>query len=325
MDSPEERPSERPWLFVVSAVPPLLWLAVLFFAPLLIIWGYSFGEKRGLIEIELTWTLENYIRALDPIYFKIFGRSLFYTSITTAICLVIGFPVAMVIAFSDARWRPYLLFLIVLPFWTNLLIRTYALIRILGNKGTINTGLGWLWDRVGIGLEVVGFGGLEPFKPLSLLFNNFSVIFGLVYVALPFMVLPLYASLERLNRQHMEASLDLGAGQWRTFFLVIVPLTSTGIISGLIITFIPTLGSFLTPDLLGGPNSSMIATIISRQFGSANHWPFGSALAYILVYATFFLLAVQAFFVIRRQRRRDLRGELADESAGELAGEGVSS
>ncbi|MDA7984221.1 MAG: ABC transporter permease [Alphaproteobacteria bacterium] len=311
MDSPQESPRERPWLFAVSAVPPLLWLAGLFFAPLLIIWGYSFGEKSGLIDIEVTWTLDNYIRALDPIYFQIFTRSLAYALATTALCLAIGFPVAMVIAFSDPRWRPFLLFLIVLPFWTNLLIRTYALVRILGNKGTVNTGITWLWERVSVAMEILGLPALEPFTPLPMLFNSFAVVFGLTYVALPFMILPLYASLERLNRQHMEASLDLGAGQWRTFFLVVVPLTSTGIFSGLVITFIPTLGSFLTPDILGGPDSSMIATVIARQFGSANHWPFGSAMAYILVYATFFLLALNAMFVIRRQRARDTAGQEA--------------
>ena len=311
LETPQETFQARPGLFLVSAVPPLLWLALLFFLPLFLIWGYSFGEKRGLIDIEIVWTLQNYADALDPVYVKIFFRTLFYTALTTAICLIIGFPVALVVAFADERWKPFLLLLIVLPFWTNLLIRTFALMRILGRKGTINGILEKLHGSLDAALQFLGFAGLGTFQAVPMLFNHFGVVFGLVYVALPFMVLPLYAALERLDKSHLEASLDLGAGQIRTFLFVIVPMTATGIVSGLIITFIPTLGSFLTPDLLGGPDSAMIATIIARQFGDANHWPFGSAIAWLLVYVTFFLLALQAVFTARRESRLRQAGERA--------------
>lgn len=304
MESATETPRQNLGLFLASGVPPVLWLLVLFFAPLALIWGYSFGERSGIIDIVITWTPDNYKLTLDPIYTKIFLRSLRFTVITTALCLVIGFPVAMVIAFADPKRQPILLLLIILPFWTNLLIRTFALHRVLGRNGLIN----WIWKalhaRIDQALRWLGFDGLGPFQPLDLVFNDFAVIFGLTYVALPFMVLPLYASLERLNRQHLEASLDLGANQLQTFFRVIVPLSSAGIFSGILITFIPTLGSFLTPDLLGGIDSKMIATIIARQFSEANNWPFGSALSYMLVYATFFLLALQAVVSNARERRR---------------------
>ena len=309
MDSPQDTFKSRPGLFLGAALPPLLWLALLFFAPLFLIWGYSFGEKRGLIDIEVVWTLENYRNALDPIYLKIFTRTLLYTTITTILCLLIGFPVAMVVAFADDKWKPLLLLLVVLPFWTNLLIRTFALMRILGRKGTLNSIFEKVHASLDSTLQFLGFAPLEKFQAVPMLFNHFGVVFGLVYVALPFMILPLYAALERLNPHHLEASLDLGGGQLRTFFSVIVPLTATGIVSGIIITFIPTLGSFLTPDLLGGPDSAMIATIIARQFGDANHWPFGAAIAWLLVYVTFFLLAAQAAFVAYRERHLRLVGE----------------
>jgi spermidine/putrescine transport system permease protein len=148
-------------------------------------------------------------------------------------------------------------------------------------------------------------GGLQPlgdFQPLELLHNNFAVIFGLVYVHLPFMVLPLYSALDRMDRSLMEASLDLGAGHMRTIWSVVVPLAAPGIASGILITFIPALGAYLTPDLLGGPDSQMIANVIERQFKRANDWPFGAALSFLLMYLTFFAIAVQAFVQKRAER-----------------------
>ena len=147
-------------------------------------------------------------------------------------------------------------------------------------------------------LEFLGLGRLqllgEQFEPLKMLYNNFAVVAGLVYVHLPFMVLPLYAALTRMDRSYLEASLDLGASQLRTFRSVVIPLAMPGIVSGVIITFVPALGSFLTPDLLGGTDSQMIANVIERQFKSANDWPFGSALSFLLMYITFFALAMRA-------------------------------
>ncbi|WP_025770635.1 ABC transporter permease [Thioalkalivibrio sp. HK1] len=283
------------WTFFL---PPSLWLALFFLAPLALVFGFSFAEKRGLIDIVITGTLDNYLRALDPLYLRIFVKSFWFAGLTTLICLIMAFPIALIIAFSSAKWKPILLLLVILPFWTNLLIRTYALIAVLRTRGYVNFSAEWLWEKANAGLNLLGLGDYqllgERFVPFELLYNNTAVVFGLVYVHLPFMVLPLYAALDRMDRSYIEASLDLGAGQLRTFFSVVMPLALPGIISGIIITFIPALGSFLTPDLLGGTDSQMIANVIERQFKSANDWPFGAALSFILMYITFFALAVRA-------------------------------
>jgi spermidine/putrescine transport system permease protein len=274
----------NPLIFWLTAVPPTVWLVLFFAIPLGGVWILSFGEKDGLVDIDITWTLANYLRALDPLYLEIFTKSFWISGATTAICLAIGFPVAMGIVFAPARWKPVLLLLVILPFWTNLLIRTYALIAVLRTRGHVNFTLEWMADLVGL-----------PFEPLELLYNNTAVVIGLVYVHLPFMVLPLYAALERLDRSFIEAALDLGASQARAFRTVVVPLALPGILSGCLLVFIPSLGSYLTPALLGGTDSQMIANVIERQFKSANDWPFGAALSFLLMYVTFGALALRAF------------------------------
>ncbi|MGK2741112.1 ABC transporter permease [Tepidicaulis sp. LMO-SS28] len=295
-------------VFWASFLPPTFWLALFFFIPLSLIWAFSFGEKSGIIDIDITWTLANYARALEPLYLGIFAKSLWMAGITTLICLIVAFPVAVAITFAPPKMRMWLLLLVILPFWTNLLIRTYALIAVLRTRGHVNFALEWMWEHANGFLTFIGLGTYsllgERFEPLEMLYNNTAVVIGLVYVGLPFMVLPLYAALDRLDRSYIEASLDLGAGHLRTFWSVVVPLALPGIASGIVITFIPTLGSFLTPDLLGGPDSQMIANVIERQFKSANHWPFGSALSFILMYATFFGLAVRAM-MMRNEGRGD--------------------
>jgi len=288
----------NPLVFWVFSVPPSFWLIVFFLAPLALVWVLSFGEKRGIVDIAITGTLENYWRALDPLYLQIFAKSFWYAGLTTAICVVTAFPIALAITFASPRWKPILLLIVILPFWTNLLIRTYALIAVLRTRGYVNFGLEWLWDGANGFLSAIGLGDLQllgaQYQPLQMLYNNFAVVFGLVYVYLPFMVLPLYASLDRMDKSYLEASLDLGASQMRTFMSIVVPLAMPGIVSGVIITFIPTLGAFLTPDLLGGTDSQMIANVIERQFKSANDWPFGAALSFLLMYITFFALAVRS-------------------------------
>jgi spermidine/putrescine transport system permease protein len=210
--------------------------------------------------------------------------------------------VAVAITFASDRTKTWLLLLIMLPFWTNLLIRTYALMAVLRTEGYVNTALGFVWTHASNFMAVLG-ARLPPFSPLPLLHNNFAVVFGLVYVQLPFMVLPLYAALDRLDRSLLEASLDLGASQLTTFARVVVPLAAPGIVSGVLLTLIPSIGAYLTPDLLGGPQSLMIANVIERQFKIANNWPFGSALSFLLIYMTFIAVAVQA--VAARSRPRD--------------------
>lgn len=287
---------KHPRVFWILSAPPALWLSGFFLIPLALLWAYSFGHKEGIIDIVISWTPDNYLRALDPLYLQIFAKSFWFAGVTTVLCLAVALPVSLAITFAPARWKALLLVLVILPFWTNLLIRTYALIAVLRTRGFLNDGLEFLWDGADGLMRAVGFGGLSEFTPPQFLYSNFAVVFGLVYVHLPFMVLPLYAALDRMDRSYLEASLDLGAGQWRTLFAITVPLAMPGILSGVVITFIPALGSFLTPDLLGGTDSQMIANVIERQFKSANDWPFGSALSFILMYITFFALALRAFF-----------------------------
>jgi spermidine/putrescine transport system permease protein len=289
----------NPAVFWVLSVPAGAWLVLFFLVPLGLVWAISFGEREGIVEINVTGTLANYVRAFDPLYLSIFWKSIWISTLTTVLCLAVAFPMAFGIAFAKDRWKPLLLMLVILPFWINLLIRTYALIAVFRTRGFVNFGLEWMWEQANGVLNIVGLGHLhllgERFEPVVLLYNNFAVVAGLVYVFMPFMVLPLYATIERLDRSYLEASLDLGAGQIRTFFSVVVPLTKPGIVSGVILVFIPCLGSFLTPDLLGGTNAQMIGNVIERQFKAANDWPFGAALSFILMYATFGALALRAF------------------------------
>ncbi len=264
--------------------PPLLWFILFFAVPMAVVWGYSFGTNVGISDIEISGTFANYARALEPLYLGILGKSLAFAALATLICLVVGFPVALAISFAPPRMKTWLLIGVMLPFWTNLLIRTYALIALLRDEGLINHAL-----------------GLVGIAPLSMMNNNFAVMVGLVYGHLPFTVLPLYAALDRLDRSLLEASLDLGAGHLRTIWNVVIPLAGAGIASAVLLTFIPVLGSYLQPDLLGGPDSQMIANVIERQFKRANDWPFGAALAFMLMYLTFFGIALQA--VLKKRER----------------------
>ena len=287
-------------VFAVLAGPPVVWLALFFLIPLGVIWGYSFGQNDSLTHIAVNGTFSNYAHAIKPLYVGIVLKSLWFAGLTTALCLVVGFPVAIAITFAPPKAKSWLLLLIMLPFWTNLLIRTYALMAILREEGFINQGLSVFWGGASLVGDLVGH-PLGAFHPLALLHNNFAVVFGLVYVQLPFMVLPLYAALDRLDRSLLEASLDLGASQFTTFRRVVIPLAIPGIISGVLVTLIPSIGAYLTPDLLGGSSSMMIANVIERQFKTANDWPFGAALSFLLMYMTFVAIAVQA--VVQRGRR----------------------
>jgi spermidine/putrescine transport system permease protein len=233
-----------------------------------------------------SWTLDNYAQALQPEYLKTTGYSLWIAGLATLLCLAVGYPLAMAIAFASPKLRPLLLLLIILPFWTNLLVRTYALKSVLGAQGVVNM----VWTSIPV---------LNLLPMPNMLYNDAGILIGLVYVHLPFMVLPLYTALEKLDRSYLEASLDLGAGQWRTFFSIMVPLTMPAIIAGCIITFIPAFGALVTPALMGG-TQAMIGTAIENQIKSANNWPLGSALSLLLVYITFVILALQSWYSARK-------------------------
>ncbi len=276
--------------FLAVLTPPLGWLLLFFIVPMAVVWAYSFGTNEGIADIRISGTFANYARAIEPLYLGILAKSLAFAALATLVCLVVGFPVALAISFAPANLKTWLLIGVMLPFWTNLLIRTYALIALLRDEGIINNALGFAF----------GWAGFEPLRMMN---TNFAVLVGLVYVHLPFMVLPLYAALDRLDRSLLEASLDLGAGHIRTIFAIVLPLAAPGIASGLLLTFIPVLGSYLAPDLLGGADSQMIANVIERQFKRANDWPFGAALAFMLMYLTFIGIALQS--LARRKRERE--------------------
>ncbi|MGI9498899.1 MAG: ABC transporter permease [Geminicoccaceae bacterium] len=284
----------QPLVFWFFLLPGGLWLVLFFLVPLSLIWVFSFGERSGPIDILITGTLSNYIEALDPLYLTIFLKSLWIAAAATAVALIIGFPVALAVSFAPPRLKPVLLLLVILPFWTNLLIRTYAMIAVLRTRGYANFGLEALWDAASSATDAIGIGALPRFQPLEILYNDAAVVIGIVYVYLPFMVLPLYATLERLDRAYLEASLDLGAGQIRTMASIVLPLAKPGIVSGIILVFIPALGTFLISDLLGGTDSQLIGNVIERQFKSANNWPLGAAMSFLLLYLTFAALALRS-------------------------------
>ena len=269
--------------------PGLTWLALLLVVPCALVLVYSFFERGVYGGIDYIFTLENYRRAIDPLYLKIFLQSMRIAALTTALALAIGYPAAYMIATAPQRYQKALLILAILPFWSNYLIRTYAWIVLLNREGLINKTLG--------GLGVVD-------EPLNMLYTDGSVIIGLLYAYLPFMILTLYASIARLGPALSEASADLGASSLQTHRHVILPLCLPGIAAGCVFVFVLSIGNFITPDLLGGGRRIMVGNLIYDQFLSARDWPFGASLAFILIGIMMFLLFVQAWVVNRRSGGR---------------------
>lgn len=255
--------------------PTLFWLILFFMIPLVIILIYSFVDRGKYGGIVWTFQLENYIRFADTLYIGIFIHSFGIAIITTVICLLMGYPMAYWMAGQPPRRRNTYLFLMMLPFWTNFVVRTYAWRIILAREGIIN--------QVLIALNIV----TKDTAPI-LLYNERAVIIGLVYVWIIAMVLPCYASLTGLDRSLLEAAQDLYANSLRAFLRVTLPLTLPGIVSGSILVFVPSFGAFVTPDMLGGGKADMIGNLIQQQFGEASDWPFGSAISAILIVVMLF-------------------------------------
>jgi spermidine/putrescine transport system permease protein len=272
-------PTVRAWTLLG---PGAAWLALFFLVPLLIMAAYSLMLRGTYGGVRPGFTLEHYRRFFDPLYLDILRRTLVWSLAATAICLLLGYPVAYVVA-RARRWRAVLLFLVVLPFWTSFLVRTFAVIFLLRDTGLVNTGL----LRLGL---------IDT--PLTLLYTPFSVMAGLVYGFLPFMILPIYASLEKLDPTLLEAAETLGATPTARFLQVTLPLSLPGVVAGCFLVFIPALGSFLTSDLLGGAKQLMIGNLIQNQFSAARNWPFGSA-------ASFVVTAVALVAVVGYLRLRD--------------------
>jgi spermidine/putrescine transport system permease protein len=283
------RPTMSRWqLRVLLLGPALAWWLVFLVVPVGLVLGYSLFERGEFGGVVPNLTLDNYERALDPLYTSVLLNSLRMAAIATVAALLIGYPVAYFVATRPRRWRTPLLILVILPFWTSFLIRTYAWIVLLNREGLINRPL--------LNAGIIG-------EPLPLLNNEFAIVLGLVYIYLPLMVLPLYASLERINPELREAARDLGASPLRTFLTVTLPLSATGIAAGAIFVFVPSLGNFIVPELLGGGRHPMIGNLIQGQFLRARDWPFGAALAAGLIAITIGLLLLQAWLLMRERRR----------------------
>jgi spermidine/putrescine transport system permease protein len=257
-------------------LPTRLWLALLLAAPLAIVCVYSALTRGAYGGVTQPWTAENYTRFFDPLYGAILLRSLGMAAAATALCLLLGFPLALFISRAK-KWRGVYLFLVILPFWTSFLVRTYAWMFLLRDTGLLNTVL----ER----LHVIH-------EPLPLLYNNGAVLLGLVYGYLPFMILPLYATLERLDPSLLEAAADLGAKPFTALMRVAVPLSAPGIRAGSILVFIPCVGAFLTPDLLGGGKTVMIGNLVQNQFTTARDWPFGAAVSLAVMAIVVLLMMV---------------------------------
>ncbi len=271
------------WQLTGLISPGALWILMFFNLPLLIMLFISFVERgrAGGIKIPPVYTVENYRLFFDAcvsqfsgpqcnplLYLGIFGHSVRIGMVVTFWCLILGYPLAYFMARQRQVWRDALMVLVIIPFWTNFLVRTYALKSVLATEGLLNSFL--------MNLHLIG-------QPLDLLFNEFAVVVGLIYGYLPFAVLPMYTSIEKFDYSLMEAAADLGASPRRAFLRVMLPMTLPGVVAALVLVFVPVVGAFITPDIMGGGKVEMIGTLINRQFGVARNWPFGSAMSLILM------------------------------------------
>jgi spermidine/putrescine transport system permease protein len=263
---------------LLIGLPSLTYLVLFFAAPLVIVLVYSFGTRSRTGRTILgDWNVASYGRLLDPLVLQIAARSFGLALLTTIICLVVGYPFAYYLATRPLRFRGILLVLVMIPFWSNFLVRTYAWRVLLGSDGPFVALLS-------------GLGMPEP----RLLFTPFAIVLGLVYGFLPFMILPLYASIERLDFSLVEAARDLYASGWEAFRRVTWPLSRPGVIAGSILVFIPSFGAYVTPEILGGSRMTMLGSYVVRQFLSARDWPFGSALSVAIL--SVMLVATLVYF-----------------------------
>jgi spermidine/putrescine transport system permease protein len=269
--------------------PVTVWLGLFFLVPLLFILAYSFGTSGIYGGITLGFNPGNYLRVFDPLYLEIVGRTLVIALINTFLCFLLGYPLAYFIAFKGGSRKNLLILLVMIPFWTSLLLRAYAWVVILGGNGIANRALQFLGITDG---------------PVNLIFTPQAVALGMVYSYLPFMILPLYAALEKFDVRLKEAAQDLGASRWHTFWRVTFPLSMPGVIAGSILVFIPSAGEFVIPNLLGGARTVLVGNLIQQQFLLARDWAFGSALAMMLAA----LLVGAIMFYVRKVGTDKLEG-----------------
>ena len=281
--------------------PALAWLTALMVVPCGLVLAPAFFRRGIYGGVEYTFTLDNFRQVLDPLYAGVFLNSARIAGLATIIAVVIGYAAAYAIAAAPRQRQPIYLFLAVLPFWSNYLIRTYAWMVLLNREGLVTQMLRWL-----------GYTG----EPPSLLYTEGAVVAGLVYNYLPFVILACYAPLARLNPELAEASQDLGASALTTFRRIILPLTLPGAVAGAVFVFVLSIGNFVTPALLGGGRFQMIGNLVYDQFLTANDWPFGAALSMALIAVMMLLLTVQAFASRQAASSPPRRGESAGETAG---------
>jgi spermidine/putrescine transport system permease protein len=281
----------RGWsLGLVGLLAPVtLWLGLFFLVPLLFILAYSFGTSGVYGEITLGFNPGNFLKVFEPLYLEIIVRTFVIALFNTLLCLVLGYPLAYFIAFKGGRWKHALILMVMIPFWTSLLLRAYAWVVILDGNGIAN--------------RILQFLGLTD-EPIPLIFTTKAVMMGMVYSYLPFMILPLYAALEKFDISLKEAAQDLGASRWQTFWRVTFPLSMPGVIAGSILVFIPSAGEFVIPTLLGGARTVMVGNLIQDQFLQARDWAFGSALSVMLAV----LLVGAIMFYVRRVGAEKLEG-----------------
>lgn len=261
--------------------PIVVWLLAFQVIPLALVLAVSLATRGRYGGVVWEFGLHNYVRFLDPLYLGILADSFVVAGITTLVALLFGYPFAYYVASRPHEKRNVLLLLIVIPFWTNMLIRTYAWAIILRANGFLNTVL------MSVGL-------IE--EPLQILYTQTAAVLGLTYVLLPFMILPLYAAIEKLDHRLLQAAYDLGAGSWQSFRRVVLPLTMPGVIAGSIMVFVPALALFFVTDLLGGARSVLIGNLIHRQFTQARDWPFGAAASVVLTGVSLLLIFVYVRF-----------------------------
>lgn len=271
------RRSDGPLLRAVTSVPALAFLLVFMVVPLLLVIAYAFLTAGRFGGVQGPVTFENIARVFEPLYRNVLFTSILTAGAATLIAFLIGFPAALVISRLTSKWQTIALIAVVLPFWTNFLIRTYAWIFLLNREGPINDALG----AFGLG-------------PIDVLYTRPAVVLGLIYAYVPLMVLPIYSSMQRLDPSLLEAARNLGAGRWRRFRTVLLPLTMPGVITGCLFVFIPSLGNFVIPELLGGGNSTMIGNLIRDQFLKSRDWPFGSALSLMVLALLVIIVMVQS-------------------------------
>lgn len=283
----EERRKSLLRQMLIYMTPATFWLVAFFLLPLVVILVISFMKRGTYGGIVVDLNIQNYVRLLDSDFFIIFWRSIWLATVTTGISLMVGYPLAYFITRRSPRIRALMVLMVIIPFWTNFLVRTYAWMVILRSEGVINTIL-----------TSLGFVA----EPLKLLFTPGSVLVGMIYGFLPFMVLPIYANLEKFDYSLMEAAYDSGANEIKAFFRVMLPLSMPGIVAGCILVFIPSIGAFITPDILGGAKNMMIGNLIDRQFKAGRNWPFASSISVALM--AIVSLATMLYFRITREGGR---------------------